>query len=107
MKAMLGEEGTEQFTIDIEFNGRRFPTKALHDPFIHTRIGVSRWDLFKGLFSNQFEVRIAVQGTQAVQRAIMTMDPEQLMREEKEILEERRISRETSPTIGYYVESPR
>ena len=105
MKAMLGEEGTEQFSLYIEFNGRTFPAKPLHDPFIRTRIGVSRWDLFKALFRKQFEVRIRLEGTHAIQRAIMTLDPGQLARDEQEFLEQMRISRESSPTVGYYVEA--
>lgn len=105
MKAMPGEEGTEQFTLHIEFNGRTFPAKLLHDPFIRTRIGVSRWDLFKALFTKQFEVRIRLEGTHAVQRAIMTLNPAQLARDEEEFLDQMRISRESSPTVGYYVEA--
>lgn len=103
MRAMLGEEGTEQFTLDIEYNGRKFPTKPLHDPFITTRIGISRWDLFKGLFCKQFEVRLHLGGTHMVQRSIMTLDPEQLARDEKVWLEEMATARKNHPTIGYTI----
>jgi hypothetical protein len=105
MKATLGETGTEQFTLEIEFTGHKFPAQQLHDPFIRTRIGISRWDLFKALFRKQFEVRIRMDGTEAVIRAIMTLDPEQLKRETEEIQECRRLSRESSATIGYCTES--
>lgn len=56
----------------------------------------------KGLFRKQFEVRIRIDGSHAVNRAIMTLDPEKLALDEKDFLEQCRISRETSPTIGYY-----
>ncbi len=102
---MLGKEGTEQFEIHIDYNGRKFHAQKLHDPFIRTRIGVSRWDLFKALFYKQFQVNIRMEGTSMVQRHIMMLDPEAMAIEEKAWLEEMRLSRENSPNIGYYVES--
>jgi len=101
MKATLGEPGTEQFEIRMSFNGRTFPPQKLHDPFIRTRIGISRWDLFKGMFCRQFEVKVEVSGTHMVQRHIMMLDPEQLALEEEHFLEQMRISRESSPVMGF------
>lgn len=109
--AMLGEQGTEQFTVTSRQDGKLIREQKIHDPFIHctTVIQISRWDLFKAMFRRQYETRVEVSvwGSEAAQRAIMTLDPEALARETEEILEQRRISRETSPMIGYCVEERR
>lgn len=107
MQAYLGEEGTEQFTVTTHHDGNMIAAKHIHDPFITctTLIRISRWDLLKALFKRQYETRIQVHvsATEGAQRAIMTMNPEALEMDTKEIIEQRKISRETSPTIGYYV----
>lgn len=97
---MLGENGTEQFTITTSVDGKVIKEQPIHDPFLWNRtvVGLSRWDLFKALFKRQFTttVEINVRGTEGVQRAIMMLDPKQLQLETEKILEERRISRESS-----------
>lgn len=89
MKAHLGEEGTEQFTVTIHRDRELVREQKIHDPFIHSTviIKISRWDLFKSLFKKQYETRVIVHvtGTPAAQRAIMTLDPEELARENEEI----------------------
>lgn len=108
MKSMLGEEGTEQFMVTSRQDGRLIREQKIHDPFVTctTVIQISRWDLFKALFKRQYETRIQVHvwASEGAQQAIMTLNPEALARDTQEILEQRRISRETSPTIGYCVE---
>ena len=97
---MLGENGTEQFTISTRVDGKLIKEQPIHDPFLHNKtvVGISRWDLFKALFRRQFEVKveISVHGSEGIQRAIMMLDPAQLEAETKAILEERRLSRERS-----------
>ena len=107
----LGEQGTEQFTVKNFHDGKLIREQKIHDPFITstTVIQLSRWDLFKALFKRQYETRVEVHvwATEGAQRAIMTLNPKTLERDTQEILEQRRISRETSPTIGCYVEERR
>ena len=95
---MLGENGTEQFTITTRVDGKVIKEQPIHDPFLFNKtvVGISRWDLFKALFRRQFEVKVetSVHGTEGVTRAIMMLDPEKLEAETNSILEERRLSRE-------------
>jgi hypothetical protein len=95
---MLGENGTEQFTIETRQDGKLIGSQAIHDPFLYnkTTISISRWDLFKAMFRKQFitTIEISVSGTEGVQRAIMTLDPGQLEKETKNMLEERRQNRD-------------
>jgi hypothetical protein len=99
-KNMLGENGTEQFTIMTRVDGKLIKEQPIHDPFLFNKtvVGISRWDLFKAMFRRQFEVKveISVHGTEGIQRAIMMLEPEKLEAETKLILEERRLSRENS-----------
>jgi hypothetical protein len=101
MRMQLGERGTEQFEINISLNGHKFPAQKLHDPFIRTRIGLGRWALFKALFRKQFEVRVSLDGTEGVIHAILTLDPELLSRDTREILEARARSREIQTVGGF------
>ena len=98
MKAHLGEANTEQFTVTTRVDGKLIGDQAIHDPFIHNRtvVGISRWDLFKGLFRRQFQVKVevSVRASEGAMRAIMMLDPEQLEAETKAILAERKESRE-------------
>lgn len=102
---MLGEEGTEQFTVVVETDGKAVATQSIHDPFIHTEVVtvLSRWACFLGLFMQRRRTtvtRVAVHGSKGAERAIMTLDPVQLSRDTKEILEGRRISRETTSSTS-------
>jgi hypothetical protein len=106
MKTMLGEEGTEQFSVEILVDGKTIKVQPIHDPFIHSTVvvGISRWDHFLAIFKRrQIRVQVFVSSSEGAQRAVMTLDPEKLARDTEEILHERKISRETSPTIGYCV----
>lgn len=95
---MLGETGTEQFTITTRKDGELIREQKIHDPFLHstTVIAISRWDLFKAMFCKQFIIKVQtiVRGTEGVQRAIMMLDTKELDRETAEMLEARRKSRE-------------
>jgi hypothetical protein len=97
---MLGETGTEQFTITTRVDGKVIREQPLHDPFLHNKtvVGISRWDLFKGMFRKQFEVKVemSVCGSAAMQRTIMMLDPHKLAEETTAILESRRLSREAN-----------
>jgi hypothetical protein len=97
---MLGESGTEQFTLRTRVDGRLIREQAIHDPFLHNKtvVGISRWDLFKAMFRKQYTVTVetSVSGTEGVQRAIMTLDTDALARETAIMLEDRRKSRESS-----------
>jgi hypothetical protein len=95
---MLGEAGTEQFTIETRQDGELIRSQPIHDPFLHstTTIAISRRDLFKALFRKQFstKIEVSVRGTEGVQRAIMMLDPKELQAETSRILDDRRRSRE-------------
>lgn len=95
---MLGEPGTEQFTIETWHDAKLIRAQRIHDPFLHstTTIAISRWDLFKALFRKQFitRVRVNVIGTEGVQRAIMMLDPAKLQAETEQMLADRARSRE-------------
>jgi hypothetical protein len=108
MIAMLGEEGTEQFMVETLVDGKTIKVQPIHDPFIHstTVVGLSRLDHFLAIFKRRtIKVQVHVQATQGAQRAIMTLDPYKLQHDTDEILEERRISRETCATLGCYAQS--
>ena len=103
---MLGETGTEQFTITTKVDGKIIKAQPIHDPFLFNKtvVGISRWDLVRALFRKQFTVTVetSVEGTQGIQRAIMMLDPEVLTKETDAILEDRRLSRESSAgSINY------
>ena len=103
MKAHLGEEGTEQFSVEVRVDDKTIKVQPVHDPFIYntTVVGISRWDHFLAIFRlRTIKVQVSVWGSEGAQRAIMTLDPEQLARDTEEILEQRRISRESSPAVG-------
>jgi len=104
MDRTLGEEGTEQFVVEVEVDDKLVKCQEIHDPFIHntTTVWISRWDHFKAIFrKRKICVKLSISGSPGAQRAIMTLDPLKLEADTREILEERRISRETSPTMGY------
>lgn len=105
---MLGEEGTEQFTVTSRQDGKLIREQRIHDPFVTctTVVQISRWDLFKAMFKRQFEthIEVCVAGSQGAQRAIMMLDPAVLAQDSKEILEQRRISRETPSVYGEQVD---
>src|ERR1700675_468550 len=106
---MLGETGTEQFTITTKRDGELIREQKIHDPFLWSKtiIAISRWDLFKALFRKQFTttVEVKVDGTQGVIRAVMMLDPVQLEAETKLMLEERRLSREANSGNNHCYES--
>jgi hypothetical protein len=108
---MLGENGTEQFTITVKQDGKLIREQKLHDPFLwnSTTIALSRWDLFKALFRKQFvtTVEVKVDGTQGVVRAVMMLDPERLQAETEKILADRARNRESNSgeTHGFIAEA--
>jgi len=107
MKTRLGEEGTEQFTVETQVDGRTIKVQPVHDPFIHstTVVSIPRWDHFLAIFKRrEIRVQVAVRASEGAQRAVMTLDPSQLAKDTEEILHERKIAHETSPTIGYYAQ---
>ena len=101
---MLGEAGTEQFTIETRQDGKLIRSQAIHDPFLWSRttIAISRWDLFKALFRKQFitTVEVNVRGTEGVVRAIMILDLDKLRAETEQILADRARSRQESAGQG-------
>jgi len=108
---MLGETGTEQFTITTKVNGKVIKKQPIHDPFLYNKtvVGISRWGLFKALFRRQFEVKVevSVHGTEGVTRAVMMLDPAKLEAETKLMLEERRLSRESNSGNNHCYEAAR
>ncbi len=85
----LGKPGTEQFTVEVVLDGKVLQHKAIHDPFISTTVIISRLDLFLGwieslFYSRPFKVQVRVCGTHAAERRIMTMNPVQMMIENRQ-----------------------
>lgn len=108
MRVRLGEEGTEQFEVITHVDRREVMRQKIHDPFAHTTVmvGLTRLDHFCAIFrKRQIRVEVSIQGSQGAQQAIMTLDPTALAIATDEHLEAMRISRESSPTIGYYVDA--
>jgi hypothetical protein len=95
IKEMLGEYGTEQFTIETRVNGHMIRVQPIHDPFIHSTTVIGWWDLVKSLFRGECRVVVKVCGSEAIQRAIMTLNPRTLQAETEEILKARKLSRDT------------
>jgi hypothetical protein len=91
MKAHLGEEGTEQFTIETRVDGKTIRVQPIHDPFVTstTTTKISWLGCLKGLLYGGVTVKhqVLVRGSLAAQRAIMTLDPEELERESERIIE--------------------
>ena len=102
---MLGEQGTEQFKIEVRVDDKVVYNKPIHDPFIRSKtvIGLSRWQLVKAMFSKQFQIKVEthIDGKEGVIRAIMMLDTEALERETTAMLQARKQSRESSTTKGY------
>lgn len=91
IKARIGEEGTEQFTVETRVNGDLIRNQPIHDPFIRSRVTHTwnRWHCFLGLFNSarrQVVVQVQVDGSEGANRAIMTMDPVALQEDTKQIL---------------------
>jgi hypothetical protein len=101
---VLGESKTEQFVIRTRVNGKLIRDQRIHDPFLHNRtvVGISRWDLFKAIFCRQYEVKVevSVEGSPAIERAIMMLDPVLLEKENESIIKERTVSRENCLSCG-------
>lgn len=101
----IGENGTEQFTVTTYLDGEIIRVQPIHDPFIRstTVTVIGRWDAFKAIFRRKaFKIGVHVDGSEGVQRAIMTMDPEKLQGETEKILDQRRRSREENGVVGLY-----
>jgi hypothetical protein len=91
--ANLGEEGTEQFTVETLLDGKQIALQKLHDPFTSTTvtIGFRRWETIKQLLRPSLtKVQVIVRGSPSATARIMTMDPREMMRENVE--RERRAS---------------
>lgn len=103
---MLGETGTEQFTIRIYLDDKKISEQKLHDPFIRTTVKakMSRWEHFKAIFKPpEAKVVICVDGSEGVIRRIMMLDAEELAKETEAILAERALQRESGAYAHNYV----
>lgn len=104
MKAQIGDEGTEQFTVETWVDDQRIKVQPIHDPFIHTTtvIILSRWAHFMAIFRRrEIRVRVHVWGSEGAQRAIMALDPKDLQHDTDEIVEARRVSCELYNRNGH------
>jgi len=102
---MLGDQGTEQFTVETLVDGKSIQVQPIHDPFIysHATVRLGRWDHFLAIFwRRDICVDVVVRGSEGATRSIMTLDPEKLQKDTEEILEQRKASRESSSAIGLY-----
>lgn len=82
---MLGEQGTEQFTVTTRVDDKLIREQKIHDPFIFntTIIGISWWEAFKSLFrrDRNIKVTVNVSATHAAMSKIMCLDPVELQAE--------------------------
>lgn len=83
MPYYLGEEGTEQFEVITEVNGREIGRQNIHDPFISTSVTIGWQDILRSLLFG-LKIRVNVRATHAAQRRIMMLDPVEMQREEQE-----------------------
>lgn len=90
----LGEDGTEQFTIDTRVNGKVVGEQKIHDPFIRSTVKLRGFGHAWNALFGGIKVELCLNASEGAQRAIMTLNPEVLEAETREILEERRLSRE-------------
>jgi hypothetical protein len=84
---MLGEVGTEQFSVRTMVDGELVRNQPIHDPFIRsiTVTTFSRWRCFLGIFVGlKVKVQISVDGSHAAVSRIMTMNPFDMERETRE-----------------------
>lgn len=101
MKAQLGEDGTQQFTVETHVNGIPISVTLIHDPFLTHTISTNLgwWRCLAALFApslRSIKTQVVIRGSGSAQRAIMTLDPEQLSRDTEEILEQRRVTYESA-----------
>jgi hypothetical protein len=104
MRAYLGEDHTEQFTVETVVDGATVKLQPVHDPFVTTTVSVSisRWDHFLAIFKKRWiSVEVRVRGSEGAQQAVMMLDPEQLTRDSADILENRRMLRESASTQNF------
>jgi hypothetical protein len=106
MKGMLGEEGTEQFTVKTYIDDHKLiREQKIHDPFISsTTVSVlTRWSCFLGLFAKKYrtvKTQVSVFGSHGAVARVMTMDPAELQRETDEWLAYAAKSRDECATSG-------
>jgi len=99
---MLGEPGTEQFTISVHVDGQLVRAQPIHDPFIHNRttIQVKRWAAFKGIFKPlRLNVHVDVDGTPGIMREVMMIDLAKVARDDEL---QRTGPSDEHTTIGFY-----
>jgi hypothetical protein len=103
----LGEDGTEQFTVETRVDGKRIRLQEVHDPFTHTTVKLKGWRhawnaLFRGL-----TVNVNVDGSHGAMRAVMMLDPVKLQKDTEDWLREaavRRADNAAQGVVGYYAE---
>jgi len=103
----LGEAGTEQFTVETAIDGRFNSSQKIHDPFVHTTVALvlDRWSSLKNLLRpTPIKVSVCVRGTDAAQRRIMMLNPEELQAEDAEIQRTRQKSRGTADGMSFLAE---
>lgn len=93
MKSYLGEAGTEQFTVTTFVNDQQIKEQRIHDPFIRSTVRLKGWKHAWNSAFHEIKVNIVVDSSEGAQRAIMTMNPNQLQRDTDEILTSRAASR--------------
>lgn len=96
MDVQLGEEGTEQFTVEVMVDGKIVKSQAIHDPFIHntTTVWISRWDHFKAIFKKRvIVVQVGVSGSLGAIKTVMNLDPKRLQEVTAEMMKNAELSR--------------
>jgi hypothetical protein len=64
-------EGTEQFTVTTKLSGKIVGVKAIHDPFIHTKVVTTWW----WKFWKPIVVEVSVGATPDMMRKVMRLEP--------------------------------
>ena len=82
----VGEEGTEQFHIWVEETNCQGTTtltdRAIHDPFIRTRVCPTGWRNAWAVLCGQYSVFVLVDGTPSAHHVVFTTDYEETARKE-------------------------
>lgn len=99
---MLGDEGTEQFTVTTRVNGKVIGEQEIHDPFAHTTvtlrgIGHAWRALFRGI-----KVQVDIGGTHRAISAVMQLDPNKMQAFTEEHLIAMATRRSENGVVGYY-----
>lgn len=99
-----GEYGQEQFAVNTRVNGNLIQSKPVHDPFQTTTVTLRGIGHALRALTCGIKVQVSVNGSHGAMRAVMSLDPNELIAGTSEHLAEmarRRIANAADGTVGY------